>query len=126
MAVIKVAKSERYIPAWDGNKDVDSKDQIAVEIKFPNTSEVNELKAIKYGSARDGADQFSIWFDRRRILQNHALSVENLKIEVDGREESIATGKQLAEAPKELTGLVDELVSYIMSETRGIEDSPKN
>lgn len=128
MPVIEVSQSEQYIPEWGGNKKRAPADQITVEIDFPTVADMNELKSIKFGAGRDGEDQYSIWFDRPRILKRYVRKLTNVAVKEkkNGEERGITNGSELALGPKELGGLADELVSYIMREDRGIPDSPKN
>jgi hypothetical protein len=128
MAIIEVSQSERFIPEWNGNRDREAADQIAVEIEFPTVAEMNELKAIKYGTSRDGSDQFTFWLDRKRILERFVRKVANVSVKdkATKEERAITTGVELAHAPKELSGLAEEIATYVVREDRGIQESPKN
>ena len=87
--IYTIAKQKKYVPEWNGNRELKKEDQFYVMIGFPSVSE-----AAEFSTETENSNIFSFML--------YVKEIHNLKIEVDGDVRD-ATVRDLIEVP----GLVD-------------------
>lgn len=110
MKIKSLEKSKEFIPEFNGNKDLDKKDQIIVNIKkFPGIEEIGKIKAFKY----DANGNVIINYNDDYILKNCVGSIKNLELE-DGIE-PVTNGASLSKSSVlELEPLVTEIRTFLL------------
>ena len=113
----------KFIPEFNGNKELPLDEQIVVEIKRPSSSQRETLR----GYRMDQAGNFSVGFNVDRILRQHVGKISNLESEVNGKTFVIGDGKALADDTNpNLSGLVDEIKAEITRNQSLDETEEKN
>jgi len=114
----------RYVPKWNGNRDLPENEQVSVEILWPTNKERETLKGYRLSPK---TEEVTVYFDTERILEKHVGKIENLEVQADGKAVTIESGKDLARSSVlALGGLIDELKGYVSSEEGLSEDEAKN
>ena len=99
----------KFLPKFNGNRDLPSGEQISVEIKWPNMAQREQLK----GFTIDQKGAVSISFNMDRILRQHVGKINNLESDVNCKTFVIGDGKALAE---DTNPLLDDLADEIKAE----------
>lgn len=121
---ISAVLEDRYIPRWNGNRELPEVEQVAVEIRWPSTAQREALKGYKI-SPKD--EDVKVVFDTAKILKNHVGAITNLEVEMNGKPVKVVSGADLAETKVlALGGLIDELKAYICSEDGLGDETEKN
>jgi len=121
---IRATLDEKYVPKWNGNRDLPEGEQIAVEIRWPTIAQREALKGYKI-NPKD--EDVRVVFETDKILRNHVGKIDGLEIELNGKPVRVTSGADLATTSVlPLSGLIDELKALITSED-GLEgDEEKN
>lgn len=121
---IKASLEDRYIPKFNGNRDLPPDEQVVVTIQRPTAAQRENLKGYQIEA---GTSNVRIAFATEKILRNHVTKIENLEDEVNGEVKVIKDGGDLAVSknPK-LQRLVDELKAEVTSELSLDEDEQGN
>ena len=117
MKVRSLVKEKKFIPEFDGNRDLSEKEQIIVNIKkFPGIEDLGKIKAFKY----DAVGNIIINYDDAYVLKNFVGSIKG--IELDSGLEPITNGSSLSKTSVlELEGLVSEIRTYLLETVEVIE-----
>ena len=90
---IKIA--EKFIPEWNGNKELPIDEQIVIHFgRVPGTSE----KGNYIGYAFDSKGQMSISYNDQIMIASFVEKVDNLEIEISGEIQKIKNGIDLSKA----------------------------
>ena len=121
--VIELSLSKDYIPEWNGNKDLPAGEQIVVSHKAPSMALYQALMpkpALKMvtnleGQITGGETEYVI--DNAKLVEAMVTGIKNLDIKVNGGSAiSFTTARALLrDAPPELSGLVDEIGTYLQT-----------
>lgn len=115
---------EKYIPKWNGNRELPQNEQVVVHISYPTVEEKKGLKEIEY---RTNKNSVIVNYDTEKILANHVPKIENLSEDVDGKEKKITTGKDLLSSKnRALESLSEEIVGLILRADELPEEAEKN
>lgn len=115
---------ERYVPKWNGNRELPDAEQVTVEIKWPTNAERENLKGYKISPQ---TSEVSVYFNTERILENHVTKVTGLEVSQNGKTVKIKNGHDLAASNVlALGGLIDEIKAYVTSEDGLTEEQEKN
>ena len=121
---IRAVLKDVYVPRFNGNRDLDEKDQVTVEIIWPTAAQRESLKGYRINPADQDV---KVVFDTERILETHIGKITNLEPELNGKPAPVKNGKDLAETKvTALVPLIDELKGYITSEDGLEEEQVKN
>lgn len=116
---IKAVLEDRYVPKWNGNRDLAEAEQVSIEVKWPTAAQREALKGYKI-SPKD--EDVKVVFQTERILRDHVGAISNLEVELNGKAVKVKSGVDLCDTKVlALGGLIDELKAYITSED-GLED----
>lgn len=121
---IKASLEDRYIPKFNGNRDLPPDEQVVVTIQRPTAAQREGLKSIQIEA---GTGRMSFSFATEKILRNHVTKIDNLEDEVNGEVKLIKDGADLAASSNpRLQRLVDELKAEVTSELSLDEDEQGN
>lgn len=121
---VKANLEDRYVPKFNGNRDLPAEEQVVVTIVRPTAAQMESLKGYQ---VEPGTGQIRISFATERILKNHVPSVSNLEDEYNGTLVAINSGADLAKTQNPiLRRLVDELKAEVTSDLTLDEDEQKN
>ena len=121
---IKATLNDKFVPAWNGNRELPENEQVSVEILWPTAGQRESLKGYKIAPV-DG--EVKVVFDTPTILNDHVGKIKNLEVEFNGKPVKIGAGKDLADTKVlALQGLIDELKAYITGEDGLEENATKN
>ena len=102
--------NRRFVPTWNGNKDLAANEQVVIHfVRIPGTSEKSNY--VSWGAKQDGT--FGLNYNDNQLLAAFVERVENLEI----GNNKIKKGADLATAshPK-LTDLITEIRQYLFPE----------
>lgn len=114
--VITVSKTIKFIPEFNGNKDLPPADQISVYYKNPTFTLRQRFRGKTETKARadvngnvEGID-ISFHSDDIGLLKGLIEKIENVQYEDGNGTHSINNAVELLEAPREYGGLIDEIL----------------
>lgn len=121
MKIRSIVKSDVFIPEFNGNKEIESKDQITVNIKkFPGIEDLGKIKAFKY----DANGNVIINYNDDYVLKNCVGTIKG--IELDEGIEPITNGTSLSKSSiLELEPLVTEIRNYLLETSEEIPKGEK-
>ena len=120
--VIELSLSKDYIPEWNGNKDLPVGEQIVVSYKAPSMALYQALMpkpALKMvtnleGQITGGETEYVI--DNAKLVEAMVTGIKNLDIKINGATTSFTTARALLkDAPSVLSGLVDEIGTFLQN-----------
>lgn len=132
--VINLEVSRKFVPEWNGNKSLPAGEQIEVTHKAPTLALVNRLipkPSLKMIMGREGqmeGGESEIIMDNTKIVREMVTEIRNLTLNVDGKSRKIVSAADLfaEDVPAVLSGLVDELGSYLQGVLNKKEVDAKN
>lgn len=108
---IKANLEDRFVPEFNGNKDLPADEQIVVTLQRPTTAQREGLKGYQIEA---GTSKIQISFSTDKILRNHVLGITNLEDEFNGAVKEIRNGVDLAASKNPaLQRLVDEIKAEV-------------
>jgi hypothetical protein len=121
MKIKTLRKESKFIPEFDGNKDLKPAEQVVVNIKkFPGNEDLGKIKAFKM----DASGNMLISYDNKYILKNFIGSIAG--IELDEGIEKVTNGSSLSSSTVlELEPLIAEIRDYLL-ETVEVLDEKEN
>jgi hypothetical protein len=119
--IIKLVRSEVFIPEWNGNRSAE--DQIKITLRYLTVEERTKTSTFKSHVSADGSIQIDPINDYDAMLKFSIQKIDGLEIEIDGVVEKIDTIDKLKKQPG-LKGLYDELATYVYM-TSGLSDETK-
>lgn len=121
---IKANLEERYVPRFNGNRDLGPDEQVVATIRRPTAAQMETLKGYQIES---GTGMIKIAFATEKILRNHVPEITNLEDDYNGQVVQITSGADLAQSKNPLLRrLVDELKAEVTSDLSLDEDEAKN
>jgi hypothetical protein len=118
MKIRSLVKEKKFIPEFNGNKELADKEQIVVNIKrFPGISDLGKIKAFKY----DASGNVIINYDNSYVLKTFVGGISNIDLEAGI--DPVTNGSSLATTEVlELEPLVSEIRTYIMDTLEVMEE----
>lgn len=111
MKIRAIKIDKRFVPTWNGNKDLPTTEQMVIHFKrIPGTSE----KSVYQNMSFDTQGKIQLNYNDSLLVQSFIDRIDNLEIEVDGKDKKIENGKDLAFAnASQLSDLLTEIRSYL-------------
>jgi hypothetical protein len=130
MKIRSLVKEKKFIPDFEGNKDLADKEQIVVNIKkFPSIEDLGKIKAFKY----DAVGNIIINYDNSYVLKNFIGGLKNIEVEKVDKdmnvvgEEVIENGSALSKTTAtELESLVVEIRTYLLETVEELDKGEGN
>lgn len=126
---LSLQRRSRYVPAFDGNKDLPDDQQVSVAYQSMSVQDVMQVQEatgvnILTGSQKEGEDAFTTnWSVIRAVLEKYCSDWKN--VSVDG--ENLTASKAVLDAlSMRYLGLFAEIFQYILVASVGSEDDVKN
>jgi hypothetical protein len=113
---IEVKKENTFIPEWNGNRDESESEQIKVVYRYPTVAEKERFlytKPIKVSEG--GASEIEFVQDSQGLAKAIIKRVENLSLEVDGKEKQIKTAGDLYSIEGVPSALVREIEMHLVN-----------
>lgn len=108
---IKASLSDRFVPEFNGNRELPTDEQIVVTINRPTAAQREGLKAYQI---EPGSGQIRIVFATDKILRNHVPEITNIEDDFNGVVQVRKTGAELAQSKNPaLQKLIDELKAEV-------------
>lgn len=121
---VKASLEDRYVPKFNGNRELPPDEQIVATIVRPTAAQMESLKGYQVEA---GTGLIKISFATERILKNHVTEIVNLEDDFNGSVTEIRSGGDLAKTKNPiLRRLVDELKAEVTSDLTLDEDEQKN
>ena len=114
--MIRIATGEKFIPKWNGNDNAEKPIVFNVKYLTPDEREQVNIIYVPYKSGKRGV---SLKTDLREAFLCGVKSIENLTVEIDGKEVEIKTAEEFLKYP-----MPEELyqeVAVRIKETSGID-----
>jgi len=120
MRIRAIEISKKFIPEWNGNKELTPGDQLVIFFnRIPGTSEKSKFKDFKF----DQSGGIQLVYNDQLMISTFVERVENLELEKGGKIEKVKNGIDLANANQsELDKLFSEIRNYLFPEAEEFEE----
>jgi hypothetical protein len=124
-------KKHQFIPAFNGNRNLPSGEQIVVDHRPPTQELKRKLLRYDMKYVADKKGDYKVESvgmpDEKEVLEGMVLGFTGLVINYDeGEDLHIKTMKDLYAGPPELSPLIKEIYEYFVEILRGKEETAKN
>lgn len=101
-----------FTPMFDGNTDLAPVDQIRIKYKRPTIAMKERLFPRQFDFDQTGQATMSVTVDRKKLIKELTVDIENCGYVADGVEKKLVTVDQLFEAPIDFDPLIEELYTF--------------
>lgn len=115
MKIRAIKIDKRFVPEWNDNKSLPVNEQLVIHFKrIPGTSE----KSVYISVSFDTQAKMQLSYNDNLLIQSFVDRVENLEIEIDGKDKKIMNGRDLATAnASQIADLLTEIRNYLFPES---------
>lgn len=120
--IIEVKKENEFVPEWNGNRDENESEQIKVIYRYPTVTEKERFlytKPIKVG--KDGEGEIEFVQDSAGLSKTIIKRIENLTLNIDGKEKEIKTANDLYSVEGVPGALVREVEMHLVNASPGVD-----
>lgn len=120
--IIEVKKENEFIPEWNGNRDENESEQIKVIYRYPTVTEKERFlytKPVKVG--KDGEGEIEFVQDSAGLAKTVIKRIENLTLNIDGKEKQIKTASDLYSVEGVPGPLVREIEMHLVNASPGVD-----
>lgn len=110
---ITASTTATFIPEFQGNKDAPSTEQIKITYRNPSITTKEKILKREFAITGSGEATMNVVVDRKKILTEMIVRIDNCVYTLDGIEKKIATVDQLFSAPIFFDGLVEETYAFL-------------
>jgi hypothetical protein len=119
---VSVRKENVFVPEWNGNREESESEQIKVVYRYPTVTEKERFlytKPIKVTG--EGAGEIEFVQDAQGLAKSIIKRVENLTLDVDGKERQIKTANDLYSVEGVPSELVREIEIHLVNASPGVD-----
>jgi len=109
---ITSATTAYFTPMFDGNTDLTNAEQIRIEYKRPTIAMKEKLFPRQFDFDQTGQATMSVTVDRKKLIKELTIKIENCGYIADTVERKISTVDQLFDAPIDFDPLIEELYTF--------------
>jgi len=120
MILRSVEINKKFVPEFNGNKDLPVEDQIVIYFsRIPGTSEKSNYKNFSFNQKGD----MGLVYNDQMLVSSFIERIENLKLDTGSGTKEIKNGSELAQANNSLLGdLFTEIRDYIFPDSEELTE----